>query len=502
MSRIDAAIQGARDIAVPLSFSILTNIVAFIPLALVPGVFGKFWVVIPIVVSIAFLLSWIEALFVLPAHLANVRRRDQDKPANLLIRCQQRFSSGLAWFIRWIYGPLLRVAMNWRYATTALMAAALAITLAWPLTGRMGWGLFPSIPRDYSQAIVTMPVGTPLNTTLDVRDSMVAAAKQVVAENGGEQLGRGVYTLINGTRISLRAYLQPEGVRPVPTREFTNKWREAAGTLSTARSVRYESAFGGPGGGTGIEIRLSHSDVAVLSRAAGVLASRLGEFGPIRDPDDGFTPGKAQLEFRLNEAGRSLGLTSDEAARQVRAAFFGVEALAQQDGRNEVTVRVRLPESERRSEADIETLLIRTPDGGEVPLYEVAEVERGRADAVIAREDGARIVTVSANVEPSDQTNQVLAVVTADILPRLQEDYPGLGFSLEGRQATQRDTMSSFMTFSIPLALIIIYGLLAIPFRSYVQPAIVMTAIPFGFAGAVIGHLIMWRGDQRCAGDD
>jgi multidrug efflux pump subunit AcrB len=223
----------------------------------------------------------------------------------------------------------------------------------------------------------------------------------------------------------------------------------------------------------------------------------------IRDPDDGFTPGKAQLEFRLNEAGRSLGLTSDEAARQVRAAFFGVEALAQQDGRNEVTVRVRLPESERRSEADIETLLIRTPDGGEVPLYEVAEVERGRADAVIAREDGARIVTVSANVEPSDQTNQVLAVVTADILPRLQEDYPGLGFSLEGRQATQRDTMSSFMTFSIPLALIIIYGLLAIPFRSYVQPAIVMTAIPFGFAGAVIGHLIMgWRGDQRCAGDD
>jgi hypothetical protein len=143
------------------------------------------------------------------------------------------------------------------------MAAALAITLAWPLTGRMGWGLFPSIPRDYSQAIVTMPVGTPLNTTLDVRDSMVAEAKQVVAENGGEQLGRGVYTLINGTRISLRAYLQPEGIRPLPTREFTNKWREAAGMLSTARSVRYESAFGGPGGGNGIEIRLSHSDVEV-----------------------------------------------------------------------------------------------------------------------------------------------------------------------------------------------------------------------------------------------
>jgi multidrug efflux pump subunit AcrB len=236
---------------------------------------------------------------------------------------------------------------------------------------------------------------------------------------------------------------------------------------------------------------LSHSDVNVLSQAAGVLAARLGEFQSVRDPDDGFTPGKAQLEFRLNEAGRSLGLTSEDVARQVRSAFFGVEALAQQDGRNEVTVRVRLPEPERRSEADIETLLIRTPDGGEVPLYEVAGVERGRADAVIARENGMRIVTVSANIEPNDQTNQVLAAVTADILPQLQQDYPGLGYSLEGRQATQRDTMNSFMSFSIPLALIIIYGLLAIPFRSYVQPAIVMTAIPFGFAGAVIGHLIM-----------
>jgi multidrug efflux pump subunit AcrB len=336
-----------------------------------------------------------------------------------------------------------------------------------------------------------MPVGTPLETTLAVRDRMVAAAKQVIAENGGEQLGQGIYAFVNGTKISLKAFLQPPGIRPLPTSEFTDKWRQAVGTLSEVRSVRYESAFGGPGGTHGIEIRLSHSDVAVLSRAARALAGRLGEFGPIRDPDDGFTPGKAQLEFRLNEAGRSLGLTSDEVARQVRAAFFGVEALAQQDGRNEVTVRVRLPEAERRSEADIETLLIRTPDGGEVPLYEVAEVERGRADAVIAREDGMRIVTVSANVEPSDQTNQVLAAVTADILPRLQEDYPGLGYSLEGRQATQRDTMSSFVTFSIPLALIIIYGLLAIPFRSYVQPAIVMTAIPFGFAGAVIGHLIM-----------
>jgi multidrug efflux pump subunit AcrB len=491
MSRIDAAIQGARDIAMPLSFSILTNIVAFIPLALVPGSFGQFWLVIPIVVATAFMLSWIEALYVLPAHLAGVSRRDPNRRPGLLIRMQQGVTAALAAFIQHLYGPFLRVSMHWRYTTVALMVALLSVTLAWPLTGRMGWGLFPEIPRDYASAAVTMPVGTPLGVTLGVRDHMVASANRVSAENGGDNLGAGVYALVNGTSIDLKAYLQPEEIRPMPTEEFADLWRATAGPITAARSVRYESAFGGPGGGTGIQIRLSHSDVNVLSQAAGVLAARLGEFQSVRDPDDGFTPGKAQLEFRLNEAGRSLGLTSEDVARQVRSAFFGVEALAQQDGRNEVTVRVRLPEPERRSEADIETLLIRTPDGGEVPLYEVAGVERGRADAVIARENGMRIVTVSANIEPNDQTNQVLAAVTADILPQLQQDYPGLGYSLEGRQATQRDTMNSFMSFSIPLALIIIYGLLAIPFRSYVQPAIVMTAIPFGFAGAVIGHLIM-----------
>jgi multidrug efflux pump subunit AcrB len=491
MSRIDAAIQGARDIAVPLGFSILTNIVAFLPLALVPGAFGKFFVVIPMVVSTAFLLSWIEALYVLPAHLAGVRRRDPRKRAGPLIRIQQLFSNGLASFVQRVYGPLLRLSIHWRYTTVALMLAALAVTLAWPLTGRMGWGLFPEIPRDYSRVAVTMPVGAPLETSLAVRDHMVAAARKVIAENGGDELEQGIQALINDRTITVKAYLQPPEIRPISTEEFTVAWRKVAGPLAEARSIRFESSFGGPGGGAGIEIQLSHPDIDMLSEAAEVLAARLGEFGPVRDPDDGFTPGKAQLEFRLTEAGRSLALSSDEVARQVRAAFFGVEALAQQDGRNEVTVRVRLPEAERRSEADIETLLIRTPDGGEVPLYEVATAERGRADAVIGRKDGQRIVTVSANVEPPDETNKILAAVTAEVLPRLQEDYPGLGYSLEGRQATQRETMQSFMGFSIPLALLIIYGLLAIPFRSYVQPLIVMTAIPFGFAGSVLGHLIM-----------
>ncbi|MBY8975129.1 efflux RND transporter permease subunit [Rhodobacteraceae bacterium NNCM2] len=491
MSRIDAAIHGARDIAVPLSFSILTNIVAFIPLALVPGTFGQFWIVIPFVVSIAFMLSWVEALFVLPAHLAAVKRRKEGDSGGPLIWIQKKFSGGLNRFIESVYAPLLRVSMRWRYATVALMIAILLIVMAFPLSGRMGWGLFPQIPRDFSAAKIFMPVDASFETKKIVRDRAASAAARVVAANGGDQLSQGIYTNIENDRILIEVHLQPDGIRPITTAKFTELWRAEAGSAPEARFSSFESSFGGPGSSNGIEIKLSHPDVDVLATAAGQLAAELAAFGPVRDPNDGFTPGKEQLEFRLTEAAHSLDLSPEMVGGQVRAAFFGVEALAQQDGRNEVTVRVRLPIDERRSEGAIEQLLIRTPDTGDVPLFEIATVERSRASANITREDGLRRVTVTANVDPPDEVNQVLSAVTGEVLPRMTDDYPGLSYELGGRQATQKETLDSFVYFTIPLALVIIYGLLAIPFRSYVQPAIVMTAIPFGAAGAVIGHMIM-----------
>lgn len=505
MNRVDAAIQGARDIAVPLTFSILTNIVAFIPLALVPGWMGKMWFVIPVVVSLAFIMSWVEALFILPAHLGEEKKPKFYGPMRWVFGAlgaiergvfhplQRGFGGGLAWFTRNIYGPTLRLALNARYVTVSIMIAILMVTIAWVESGRMGWGLFPPVPRDYAKSVVTMPVGTPMEVTRDARDQILAAAERVIAANGGDRLASGVEAEIDGTKVDVRAYLTDPDIRPISTVAFTQAWRREMGTIPAARSSRFESSWGGPGG-TSLAIRLTHPDTEVLAAAATRLADELAQYKPVRDPDDGFTPGKAQLEFTLTEEGRTLGLTSQDVAAQVRAAFFGVEALAQQEGRNELTVRVRLPEAERSSEAAIERLTVRTPDGGVVPLYEVARIVRGRADATIKREDGQRIVSVTANVEPRGETNQVLAAATSDLLPQLVVDFPGLGYSLEGRQAAQRETMTSFMTLSIPLALVIIYGLLAIPFRSYFQPAVIMCAIPFGFVGAVIGHEIMGYG--------
>ncbi|MEM6933276.1 MAG: efflux RND transporter permease subunit, partial [Pseudomonadota bacterium] len=362
---------------------------------------------------------------------------------------------------------------------------------AFPLSGRMGWGLFPSIPRDYSRANVFMPVDASIETWRKVRADVTAAADRVIAANGGDELVTGIYANINDRRVQVEVHLTPEGVRPISTQEFTDLWRAETGRLSEARFAAFEASFGGPGSGAGIEIKLSHPEVDVLANGAAALTEELEAFDTIRDVNDGFTPGKEQLEFRLTEAAQSLGLTPDDVAGQVRAAFLGVEALAQQEGRNEVTIRVRLPKEERRSEGAIEGLLIHTADNGDVPLFEIATVERSRAAARIKREDGLRLVAVTANVWPKDETNQVVSALIRTVLPELTEKFPGLSWELGGRQATQRETMDSLVLVTIPLALTIIYGLLAIPFRSYIQPTIVMMAIPFGAAGAILGHMIM-----------
>jgi multidrug efflux pump subunit AcrB len=270
----------------------------------------------------------------------------------------------------------------------------------------------------------------------------------------------------------------------------TRLWRERVGQLPGLESLKFKSNQGGPASGAALTVELSHRDVDVLNQASSALAGELAGYASVKDIDDGFSPGKQQLNYRLLPEGRSLGLTAREVARQVRSAFYGAEALRQQRGRNEIKVMVMLPESQRISEYDIEQLLIQTPAGGDVPLHQVAEVSRSRAHTSIERRDGRRTLEVTADVEPRRATSQVLATLRSDTLPRLVRDYPGLTYDFEGRQADMRKSMASLMTGFV-IAMIIIYALLAIPFRSYIQPAIVMAAIPFGLVGAVIGHIIM-----------
>jgi multidrug efflux pump subunit AcrB len=237
-------------------------------------------------------------------------------------------------------------------------------------------------------------------------------------------------------------------------------------------------------------LELSHKDIGLLEKAAAEVAEALGFYSNVKDIDDGFAPGKQQLDFQIKPEARSLGLRSKEVARQVRHAYYGAEALRQQRGRNEVKVMVRLPRNERISEYNLEEMILKTPSGNEIPLRSAVTVKRGRAYTDINRRDGRRIVTVEADVRPRSKAGQVLASLQSETLSALQKKYPGLTIGFEGRQADRRESMQSLIRGLLG-ALVVIFAMLAIPLNSYIQPVIIMAAIPFGMVGAVIGHLIM-----------
>jgi multidrug efflux pump subunit AcrB len=235
---------------------------------------------------------------------------------------------------------------------------------------------------------------------------------------------------------------------------------------------------------------LSHQRMDVLEKASAELAERLSFFPNVKDIDDGFSPGKQQIDFKIRPEARSLGLRAADVARQLRYAYYGAEVLRQQRGRDEVTVRVRLPREERGSEYQLEELILRTPGGIEIPLRDAVTLQRGRAYTDIARRNGRRVVTVSADVLPRSKAGEVMAALKTGALPDLQHKYVGLSYSFEGRQADRRESMDSLLK-GLLMALVVIFAMLAVPLNSYIQPLIIMSAIPFGIIGAVIGHLIM-----------
>lgn len=487
MDRMNAAIQGTRDVLLPVTFSILTNIVAFLPLCFIPGVMGKIWRVIPLVVITVFTISWVESLLILPCHLAH---GGESKRRGLFGMLQHAFSRGLAWFIQVVYARALDFCIRFRVMTVAVGFAFLIVILGWVDSGRIGMILMPRTESDQSVVTAMLPYGSPVTLARDVRDRLVSEARAVVEENGGETLSLGIYDVIEENEVQVRVYLTDPKTRPITTGEMTKLWRQRVGTIPGLESLRFESDRGGPGGGAALTVELSHRDIDVLDKASEKLAERLADFANIKDIDDGYTPGKRQFDFSLTEQGHALGLTQQALASQLRNAFYGAQAVRQQRGRNEVKIKVRFPREQRVRLYDLENLLIRTPAGADVPVSQIATVEPGRAYTKINRRHGRRTVTVQADVEPISQTSQVMETLDTEVLPQLANDFPGLSYGWEGRQQDmQESTMALFK--GLLLALFVIYVLLAIPFGSYYQPLVVMIAIPFGIVGAVLGHMIM-----------
>ncbi len=490
MPWFQAAVRGAREISTPVIFGVLTNMVAFAPLLFVPGFIGKIYKPIPLVVMAVFLVSLVESLFVLPAHLGHHKQRRAYGVFARLEHWQQVFGRGFKRMVDRYYPPVLTWMLRWRYVSAAAAAALLIVTVGYIQSGRQGFELFPKVESDYAKVTAVLPFGSAFAKTEAVEQRIVSAADRVARENGGKKAVVGIFARIRDNEAEVYAYLPPPGSRPLATGAFTERWREAVGQIPGLEALRFESDAGGPGRGNPIAVELAHQEIGVLEAAGAQLAEALSYYPGVTDIDDGFSPGKRQLDFFMLPEARSLGLTSRDVARQVRHSFYGAEALRQQRGRNEVKVMVRLPRSERISEHNLEQMILRTPAGGEIPLAEAVRIVPGRAYTDIERRDGRRVITVSADIRPRSKAGQVLGDLMAHTLPQLQREFPGLTYSFEGHQADQRESLQS-LGRGMVVVLLVVFAMLAVPLNSFIQPAIIMAAIPFGIVGALVGHMVM-----------
>jgi multidrug efflux pump subunit AcrB len=489
MSNLDAALTGVQEMAVPVTFSVLTNIITFMPLYFVPGVMGKIFRCIPLVVAVVFLISLVEALFVLPAHLGH-QKPLRGKIATTVAGWQAAVSHAIQQLIRRVFTPTLIFCLRYRYITVACGITLLMVTGAFVRSGRMGMTMFPRIESDKAYVRFTLPVGVPLAETRRVQQQLLRAAEKINRQHGKDQLVDGILSKIDQNSGWIKVYLTPPDIRPLSTAAFTKKWRKMAGQVSGIESLRFKSNHGGPGSGTALSVELSHRSDGMLEQAGRELAAALTSFATVSDIDTGFAGGKQQFDFQLKSTGYRLGLSPENVARQIRAAFYGYEISRQLRGRNEIKIMIRLPEQERNSLQFLENMMIRLPAGGEVPLPAIASISQGRAYSRIERHNGRRVIEVTADVTPPSQTDQVLSVLKRDTLPGLQERYPGLTFSFTGKQQDRKESLQA-LAQGMAAALLMVYVLLAVVFKSYIQPAIIMTAIPFGIVGAVLGHLIM-----------
>ena len=509
----DACVAGVREIAIPVSFAVSTTILAFTPMLFVPGAFGDFFINLPLVVIPILLFSLIESFYVLPAHISMSKGIRDQRETNAILRFlqqrQEKVALGLERFVKNRYAPFAYRVIRLRYFAVACGAAILIVCFSFVAAGRIGFMFMSEIEGEVVTASIEMPVGTPVEETRAVVAELSRHAEAVLNAHGGESAGRGIFSRIGsldteelddavlgetGTEArhfaAVSVFLAPAEKRTFTAGTFSEAWRNAAGWPAGVERLRFEHLIG-PAAGEDVSIRLIHGDWSVLRNAAAELGRKMEGIPGTREIDDGVEEGKVRINLRIKPEALGLGVTERDLAAQVRGAFHGAEADRQQRGRHELRIFARLPLAERKSEHSLETLLIRTPDGGEIPLDQAATLERVRAQPRIRRDGGRRVIEVTANVDlDTASPDQVQARMESIIERELIPAHPGLDAERSGLQEQQADAFEA-LGRGMRLALLIIYALMAVIFRSYLQPLVVMAAIPFGFAGALAGHLLL-----------
>lgn len=502
---LPSAIQGAVDVAKPVVFAVLTTIVTFTPVLVLPGVDGQLWRQIPIVVITTLVFSLIESLFILPAHLSNSAYLFAKKPLHWwqspIRSLQDQFAKLLSFVIRRLYGPLLNLALAWRYTTLALFLASLMLILGLIQGGHLKLVFFPRIDRDSASVALTLPTGTPEAHTLQALNRIESAIQSVNKKLSGDVL-RHINTTLgdqpfgsnqqnndSGSHIGeVAVEFSPAESRDISTAELIQLWRDELGGIPGA-VLKFNSAIGGER--ADIAFQLTHGDLNTLQAATLSFKDALRSYSGVGEVNDSFRRGKRELLLSLRPGSEYLGLTPQLLAQQVREGFYGVEVQTLHRGGDPIEVWLRYPKSERISLANLEQMIVRLPDGRQLPFAAVASAKQIQGPATITVRNQRRIVDVTAKVDPEQGNDtEITAQVIEEVLPQLLAQYPGLSWSAEGRSRNRNEILDSMMRNSL-LALLGIYALMAIPFRSYAQPLIVMSAIPFGLVGAILGHLLL-----------
>jgi len=495
---VRAAIEGTKEMAVPVTFGVLTTVAAFLPLLMIDGVRGKIFAQIPLVVIPVLLFSLLESKLILPSHLQHMKLR---KKENFLIRLQQKISRGLELFIEKIYSPILNFLLNWRYLTLAFFISILILTLAMVVSGRYKYTFFPRIQSEVITATLTMPEGTAIEITEKYLNKMLATAEKLqlkyIDAKTHKPLIQHILQSVGRAGVSGKSYLGMVSFEILPpekrsinitTPQLVTEWRRMIGPVPGAKELSFHAEFGR--GGSPINVQLKGHDFKELNSLAQQVKAKLREYEGLFDIQNSFEGGKDEVQLRIRPEAEQLGLNLSLIGTQVRHAIYGTEVQRIQRNLSEVSVMIRLPKRERVSLPDLQNLLIRTPRGAEIPLSEVVEIKLGKGTSTITRIDRERIINITADLNKEKINANAVASDLKEWLPQLLKNHPGISFDLEGEQREQKKFGKS-LAFGFLIALISIYILLAIPFGSYTQPLMVMSIIPFSVIGAIAGHAIM-----------
>lgn len=508
----EASWKGTHEVGVVVTFGVLTTMAAFTPMLGLSGVSGKIWPNIPMVVIPVLFFSLIQSKFVLPAHLAMLKSRDANKSHGPITRLQHWIADGLEWFIERCYRPALRVVLHSRWVVWSCFVAVLLVTVGMVGSGRVPFEFMPKVEGDVISAKLIMPVGVNFETTDDAIERIEAAARKVGEEFKGYD-GKSVishYLASAGTQPfqsgftpnsdSVNSHLGEITLELIPASErewnggeVISAWRKEIGRIPGVVELSFKQETNS--GGNAIDIEITGKNLAELKQASDYITDGLANMSGVTDISTNWRMGKAEMVYHrddLTDSGKALGFTVANVSQQLRSSFFGDEVQRIQRGRDEVKVMVRYPEHERKSLETLEEIRLISPAGDEVPIKQVIAGEPYRGLSSINRVDGQRSLTIAADIDKTSgaNANTVVATFNESVLGSLQAKFPGVTWGYRGEQEDQNTSIKE-MGQKFIFAILMIYILLAIPLKSYSQPLIVMSVIPFGIVGAVGGHVLL-----------